>query len=145
MSTTTTVKAVHRIRFSDATLKAMGRRPKSDIEPGEVFPCPDDQLAWLVKNGAVASVTTRTAVDAKARMAAERDEPEDEPEPEAETVYSSDDGLAGMSDEDLAAKAKKLGVKVTKAMKRDTIIAKIELAESALEDETGEDETDNLV
>ena len=39
----------------------------------------------------------------------------------------------------------KLGVKVTKAMKRDTIIAKIELAESALEDETGEDETDNLV
>ena len=140
--THTTVKAIHRIRFSDAVLKEMGRNPKTDITPGEVFSCPDDQLAWLVKNGAVASAKARTSAEAKVLAALE---PEAEPETESGTVTPSGDGLAGMSDEDLAAKAKKLGVKVTKAMKRDTIIAKIELAESALEDETGEDETDNLV
>ncbi len=89
------------------------------IQPNTVFPCPLSQVEWLTENGAITDVKRLTAADA---MAA--------PAPVEEVVAEDDIPLDEMTDAALADVAAELGVKLTKRMKRATILKKITAAQA---------------
>lgn len=132
----TQVKAVHTIVLNNETLKRIGRKPGEYIQPGETFPCPDDQLADFFRRGAIAS--TKTTVPSEAEETApERDA-------SASTGSAAEDALENKPITELRKIGKGLGLTFPRSTKAAEMVAKIELARQADEEDPGDDLDDMM-
>lgn len=140
MPQTVLKKAVHRIYLDPK---------RAPIEPGAHFPCPVDQVEFLTQAGAITDPKTVTAVEAteanppvpeakgsddnidedtNVEAPAPEDFEDDAPESTPKSIWD-------MTEDELIARGKELGLKVSKRMTVETLRQKISDAEDAENDD----------